>query len=73
VPWEVAGILRLRDPDLLASARLWKYVIEHLHAGIRVLWEEARERCNGKRKQDALWDHRIGFHVQLSSAESTAQ
>jgi hypothetical protein len=39
---EVASVLRLRDPDLLASARLWKFLIEDLHPGLRVEWDEER-------------------------------
>ena len=27
----VAAVLPLRDPDLLASARLWKFLLEDLH------------------------------------------
>lgn len=42
VAGQVAGILRLRDPDLLASARLWKFLLEDLHPGLRVELDEAR-------------------------------
>ena len=28
---QVAAMLRLRDPDLLASARIWKFLLEDLH------------------------------------------
>lgn len=37
---QVADILRLRDPDLLASARLWKFLLEDLHPGLRVELDE---------------------------------
>lgn len=37
---EVAAVLRLRDPDLLASARLWKFLLEDLHPGLQVLLDE---------------------------------
>lgn len=39
---QVADVLRLRDPDLLASARLWKFLLEDLHPGLRVELDEAR-------------------------------
>ena len=32
----VAAILPLRDPDLMASARLWKYLLEDLHPGLHI-------------------------------------
>ncbi len=32
----VAEVLPLRDPDLLASARLWKFLLEDLHPGLNV-------------------------------------
>ena len=38
----VADILRLRDPDLLASARLWKFLLEDLHPGLQVELDETR-------------------------------
>jgi hypothetical protein len=28
---KVAGVLPLRDPDLLAAARLWQFLLEDLH------------------------------------------
>jgi hypothetical protein len=37
---EVANILRLRDPDLLAPARLWKFLLEDLHPDLRVALDE---------------------------------
>jgi hypothetical protein len=39
---EVAGILRLHDPDLVAPARLWKFLLEDLHPGLQVEWDEER-------------------------------
>ena len=39
---QVADVLRLRDPDLLASARLWKFLLEDLHPGLRVELDETR-------------------------------
>jgi len=39
---QVAEILRLRDPDLMASARLWKFLLEDLHPGLRVELDETR-------------------------------
>jgi hypothetical protein len=39
----VADILRLRDPDLLASARLWKFLLEDLHPGLRIELDETRQ------------------------------
>ena len=39
---EVAEILRLRDPDLLASARLWKFLLEDLHPDLEVSLDETR-------------------------------
>jgi hypothetical protein len=41
---QVADILRLRDPDLMASARLWKFLLEDLHPGLRVELDENRRR-----------------------------
>lgn len=38
----VADILRLRDPDLLASARLWKFLLEDLHPSLQVELDETR-------------------------------
>jgi hypothetical protein len=38
----VAGILRLHDPDLVAPARLWKFLLEDLHPGLQVEWDEER-------------------------------
>jgi hypothetical protein len=32
----VAAILPLRDPDLMASARLWKHLLEELHPGLHI-------------------------------------
>ena len=32
----VAGVLPLRDPDLLASARLWKFLLEDLHPDLEL-------------------------------------
>ena len=37
---QVAGMMPLRDPDLLASARLWKFLLEDLHPGLRVELDE---------------------------------
>ncbi len=31
VAWTVAGILGMRDPDMMPSARLWKFLLEDLH------------------------------------------
>jgi hypothetical protein len=42
IAYEVAGILRLRDPDLAAPARLWKFLLEDLHPGLRIEWDERR-------------------------------
>jgi hypothetical protein len=42
VACQVADMLRLRDPDLLASARLWKFLLEDLHPGLRVELDENR-------------------------------
>ena len=39
---ELACVLRLRDPDLLAPARLWKFLLEDLHPDIHIEWDEAR-------------------------------
>jgi hypothetical protein len=39
---QVADVLRLRDPDLLPSARLWKFLLEDLHPGLRVELDENR-------------------------------
>ena len=39
---EVAAVLRLRDPDLRASARLWKFLLEDLHPGLVVSLDETR-------------------------------
>jgi hypothetical protein len=39
---EVASVLRLRDPDLLASARLWKFLLEDLHPGLHIQLHEDR-------------------------------
>ena len=32
----VAAILPMRDPDLLASARLWKFLLEDLHPDLHL-------------------------------------
>ena len=40
---QVASVLRLRDPDLLAPARLWKFLLEDLHPGLQIEWEERRQ------------------------------
>lgn len=37
---QVASVLRMRDPDLLASARLWKFLLEDLHPGLKVELDE---------------------------------
>ena len=42
VAHQVAEILRQRDPDLLASARLWKFLLEDLHPGLEVELDENR-------------------------------
>lgn len=39
---QVANILRQRDPDLMGSARLWKFLLEDLHPGLRVELDETR-------------------------------
>jgi hypothetical protein len=39
---EVASVLPLRDPDLLAPARLWKFLLEDLHPQLKVEWDEQR-------------------------------
>jgi hypothetical protein len=39
---EVASVLRLRDPDLLAPARLWKFLLEDLHPGLQIRLDEHR-------------------------------
>jgi hypothetical protein len=39
---EVASVLRLRDPDLLAPARLWKFLLEDLHPDLHIEWDERR-------------------------------
>ena len=33
---QVAASLAWRDPDLLPSARLWKFLLEHLHPELEV-------------------------------------
>ncbi len=38
----VASVLPLRDPDLLAPARLWKFLLEDLHPDLRIDWDEQR-------------------------------
>lgn len=38
---QVANVLRLRDPDLLASARLWKFLLEDLHSDLHIDLNEA--------------------------------
>jgi hypothetical protein len=40
---QVAAVLRLRDPDLLAPARLWKFLLEDMHPGLQVEWDEQRQ------------------------------
>lgn len=41
---EVARTLAWRDPDLMASARLWSYLLEDLHPGLKVdLREDGRQ------------------------------
>ena len=39
---QVAQVLRLRDPDLLPSARLWKFLLEDLHPGLKVELNETK-------------------------------
>ncbi len=36
----VASVLPLHDPDLLASARLWKFLLEDLHPDLKIVWDE---------------------------------
>jgi hypothetical protein len=31
---QVAAVLPQRDPDLMASARIWKFLLEELHPGL---------------------------------------
>ena len=33
---QVARVLTWRDPDLIASARLWAFLLEDLHPGLQV-------------------------------------
>jgi hypothetical protein len=33
---EVASTLAWRDPDLMPSARLWKFLLEDLHPGLKI-------------------------------------
>jgi len=33
---QVAPLLAMSDPDLLPSARLWRFLLEDLHPGLRV-------------------------------------
>ena len=40
---QVAAVLRQRDPDLLASARLWKFLIEDLHPEMKVDLNETQQ------------------------------
>jgi len=42
----VASVLPWRDPDLLPSARLWKYLLEDLHPGLD-LGIELQEESTG--------------------------
>ena len=37
---QVADVLRLRDPDLLAPARLWKFLLEDLHPELKIPLDE---------------------------------
>lgn len=39
---QVAAVLRWRDPDLIASARLWKFLLEDLHPELEVPLDEDR-------------------------------
>ena len=33
---QLAAILPLRDPDLMPSARLWKFLLEDLHPQLQI-------------------------------------
>ena len=33
---ELAQVLPLRDPDLMASARLWQFLLQNLHPDLRI-------------------------------------
>lgn len=44
VATQLAQLLRLRDPDLMAPARLWKFLLEDLHPGLRVELDESRRQ-----------------------------
>ena len=46
---QVADMLRLRDPDLLASARLWKFLLEDLHPGLCVELDESHRDLGVRR------------------------
>jgi hypothetical protein len=39
---QVAAMLRFRDPDLIGSARLWKFLLEDLHPELKVPLDESR-------------------------------
>ena len=36
VAHELAAVLPLRDPDLMASARLWKFLLEDLYSELNI-------------------------------------
>ncbi len=41
---QLAGILPLRDPDLMPSARLWQFLLQELHPELKIdLNESQRE------------------------------
>ena len=41
VAGELAAVLPMRDPDLMASARLWKFLLEDLYDELRIDLHEA--------------------------------
>ena len=36
VATQLASVLPMRDPDLMASARLWRFLLEELHPGLKI-------------------------------------
>lgn len=60
---QVAASLAWRDPDLLPSARLWRFLLEDLHQGLQVdLREEPRSPPSGEGKPP-----KVGFMENRSN------
>jgi len=53
----VAGVLALRDSDLLASARLWKFLLEDLHPGLELSIQLHEQPGEARPGQNCIYFH----------------